>query len=225
MIVNMLLKNKIGITQTKIAYVATTTNEKPYPWSLYNGAAIQADANAFGGSSLRLDGTNDYAAADPGDAAFNLVNAAAWTVEGWVALDNPNAVQGLFYNGATNDNNNRIQLGTNGTTGRLTLYLQAGTGTGISYISTTALQAALRHHVAICKNNDDVYLFIDGQLEASGTYTSPISVNRLIAYIGLFRTGGALQYAAGNFDDWRITNGVARYAANFAPPIAPYPNS
>jgi hypothetical protein len=60
-------------------------------------------------------------------------------------------------------------------------------------------------------------LFADGVLAASGAGTE-ISTLPTTFYIGFHRSGGLQRYFAGYIDDFRVTNGVARYTANFTPP-------
>jgi len=67
-------------------------------------------------------------------------------------------------------------------------------------------------------------LFLNGTLEASGTssvnfYETAQALGRVYA-----TSTGTTQYLNGYLDDVRVTNGVARYTANFTPPTTAFPN-
>lgn len=173
-----------------------------------SSGSIVNDALAFGGKSMRVSGGRAYALNSPTNAAYSLTTLSKWTLEGWVRLDDVNTPQGIWFAGNITSNNNRVQLGTSGTTGTFTLYLQGATGTGLSLNSAPAvLTSGQRHWVEVNRDGNLYRLFIDGVLVVSGTYTSAMSAAGTL-YIGVARSGGVELPALGNFDDWRYTVGV-----------------
>ena len=96
-------------------------------------------------------------------------------------------------------------------------------------MSTAALSINTWYHIAVVRNSTTFYMFVNGVQVA--TYTSSAAVTAATAntiYVGGYSQSTATAVArsiAGYLDDVRITNGIARYTANFTPPTAPFPNS
>ena len=72
-------------------------------------------------------------------------------------------------------------------------------------------------HVAICVQNNNAVLYVDGISVASRTLNPMIPTTFPYSRI---TSGGGL--GTDYIDDLRITKGVARYTANFTPPAAPF---
>ena len=81
-------------------------------------------------------------------------------------------------------------------------------------------------HVAGVKYGTSLSVFLNGSKGATvGTLAgNPVGPNGRLAVgrVGEYSGG---QYMIGNVDEFRITQGVARYTADFTPPAAPFPNS
>jgi len=67
------------------------------------------------------------------------------------------------------------------------------------------------YHVAVVRSGSSVSLYIDGILIGTETYSGSISS----------RTGNIGDAFKGYIQDFRVTNGLARYTANFTPPSSP----
>jgi len=83
------------------------------------------------------------------------------------------------------------------------------------------------YHVAVARSSGTTKLFINGTQSGSSyadsnNYVSPAYVNigQYMSSDGVFYTG---EWLNGYIDDLRITNGVARYTANFTPPTSAFP--
>lgn len=76
------------------------------------------------------------------------------------------------------------------------------------------------HHIALVRNSDDLTIYVDG-------FGSNVIVSGTIPQSGNTLTLGANdlleECMKGYIDYFRITKGVARYTADFTPPIEPYP--
>jgi hypothetical protein len=109
------------------------------------------------------------------------------------------------------------------TSGNLTYYVQTTTGVFESVATAAGLiTAGTWSYVTVVRNVNLVTIYVNGISAASGT----ISLSPTLAsntYIGFVRSGAALRYYQGYINDYRITNGVARYTSNFQPPVAPLP--
>jgi hypothetical protein len=65
-------------------------------------------------------------------------------------------------------------------------------------------------------------MFINGALEASGTYTGSYNAANGGLRLGWGGWDGANGYFAGYLQNVRITKRLARYTANFTPPTAEF---
>jgi len=95
---------------------------------------------------------------------------------------------------------------------------------GNNFVQTSSTIAVGQfYHVAVVRSGSSVSLFVDGVLAGSQTY-SGTSQSRT-EYIG----GNFVQNTNGGFkgyiDEFRLTNGVARYTSNFTPPTAAFSNT
>ena len=81
---------------------------------------------------------------------------------------------------------------------------------------------------AVCRSGTDILIFADGVVVHT-LYNAPMYANTLTK----LTTGGFFDWVAtdardrtavGVIDEFRITNGVARYTKNFTPPNRPFPN-
>lgn len=186
------------------------------------GGDVQLDTEQkkFGTASAIFDGTGDYIAYNP---AWGNIGAASsvWTIEGWFRFPSLASSQGLFFSGNTGSNENRVQAAI--ISGNLNLYLQPAFGSQTLNGSTT-VTADTWHHLAFCRDETDLYIFLNGNLEdstSSAVGTGAPSDFR----IGQRRSGGQMASMTGWIDDFRITWGVCRYTSSFTPPNAPFPNS
>jgi hypothetical protein len=190
----------------------TFTDEKGKTWTRSGDAQISTAQSKFGGASALFDGTGDYLSANHAD--LNLLGASKWTVEMFVYINSLAASKtGLFYNGDPASNSNRIQVQVD-TTGYVALYIEGGTGTGISIVTgAAAVSSGQWHHIVAQRDGTATSVYIDGVLAASGSYSSTLTGNQN-AYIGLTRNAGVLLPMNGYIDDVRVTVGVARYAGS-----------
>jgi hypothetical protein len=189
------------------AYDATTINDM----ETVGDAKVSTAVSKFGGSSMYFDGTGDWLTT-PSSSSFNL-SSGNWTVEGWyypTAYSGSNNV--IFYLGASSGD--KLVVATIGTSGYL-YYLLNGS---VVVSSTTAGSLNTWSHFALVKNGSTTTLYLNGT--SLGTTTSvPTSSSKSLT-IGTDAGGAVYQ---GYIDDFRVTNGVARYTANFTPPTAAFP--
>jgi len=91
------------------------------------------------------------------------------------------------------------------------------TGTTIQRSATAILDNAW-HHVAITRASNVYRMFFDGVQQGADVS----DVNSLTSTRNLLISGGLYGNYNGRMADMRITDSVARYIANFTPPIAPF---
>ena len=181
----------------------TDSSQTPKVVSVASGAPrISTAQSKFGGASVHTNGGSIKATIPP-------LALRDFTVEFFV-LRVTGTDRALFDIG-----NNQLLL-LQGSTG---LRLYDG-GTVIP--SATMLSTSFMEHVALVRQSGAFKLFHQGVLLGSATKAINFAS-------GLFTLGGWNAYASENlngyFDEVRITDGVARYTANFTPPTGPFLNS
>ncbi len=103
-------------------------------------------------------------------------------------------------------------------------YAEISAGRCISFVAATPVVATLPlgewAHVAICRESGSTKIFLNGTLIDSTNYHTLSGGNKI--YFGTYSYG--LNFGPNCYlDEFRITNGVARYSGNFNPPTEPFP--
>ena len=112
-------------------------------------------------------------------------------------------------------------------TGSGTFSLRATSGTSGSttqIIAGGAFLANTWYHVAIVRDGTTYELYVDGISKGTGTYGTATHYDSSydVTIGSLSNNGTSASYPwSGYIQDFRITNGYARYTANFTPPSAP----
>lgn len=187
-----------------------------------NSAALDTEQIKFGSSSLRLTrASNDYIwYADSDDWYFN----ADFTVELWFRLASGALGQLRSIIGQIDVEENNywgIHLNADNTVSF------TGIDTGVQYPAiglqtTTAIVSGQWYHVAVSRQANSWYLFLNGALEASTTEAK--TVDNLASTLNIGQNFPAAGWWAwdGWIDEVRITKGKAVYASAFAAPDSAY---
>ena len=178
--------------------------------------ATNTSNRKYGNASLELNGSSAYANT-PDSPSFNF-GAADFTIECWTYLNAAPTTAYAFIGHRTSDT---AGIG-------VALYTDSAPSSGLSfsYNGTTfnfctvneALPTGVWLHLAACRSGSEIMFFINGVLKQTtsvGTnalFDSPASLS-----IGSCNTTPNY-FLNGYIDDVRITKGVARYPASFAPP-------
>jgi hypothetical protein len=175
-------------------------------WTASGDAKLTTSEFRFGGASLNLDGTGDWA--DSSASAGYSFGTGDFTIEGWFR---PESISG-----------NRFLWGHH--TGWGT-YLSGPTilvFNGSTNIINTTFAWAIGswYHVALTRSGSTIRIFVNGTLISFATNNTDFNTTN-------FRIG-AQTNGAGNFqgqiDEFRVTKGVARYTSGFTPIPAPFPD-
>ena len=192
----------------------TITDSSPSPKTVTpagNAQISTAIADPFGSSTgvIAFDGAGDYLS-----TTLPIFGVNDFTIESWVRFTSF-ANYRMFYDSRINDPDSLgFVWGTNAA-GQLFIY-QGG-----FVLTTGALSLNTWTHVALTRASGVWRIFVNGTLQA-GTYTSFGNLTRTAARLGI--DWATLYGMNGYFDDYRITNDLARYTANFTPPTAPFPD-
>jgi len=173
-----------------------------------------------GGASFAAAGTSYLATPSAPEFA---IGSNSFTVEAWIypqPLANPAATQGIVTQ----------QLFTTTIEGGLCLCVQNGQLIGnltdasgnVTGVTGPTLVANAWSHVALVGTPGTLTLYVNGQSVGSTPRGAAQNNSPLPLTVGADASGAGI--FAGDIDEVRFTNGVARYSANFSP-SAPYPDT
>ena len=180
--------------------------------TLAGNAKLSTGQAKFGNTSMVFDGTGDYAFA-PHNSIYNL--SGDFTVELWAYISSNNTTSligkwaGSNYAWIVQDLVTSLRFYT-GNSGSI--------GTGYSFSWSRNLNQW--YHIAITRSGTTIRAFQDGVLLGTGTNSDNLSSSDSLN-IG-YNKDGSIQHFNGYLDDVRITNGLARYTANFTAPAEPF---
>lgn len=171
-------------------------------------AKISTAQSKFGGASGAFDGTGDYLSCTLGALGTN-----DFTIETWVRMTSFANYRMLYESRIADGDLSGFVWGVNAS-GQLFVYL------GAFVLTAGTLTANTWAHVALTRASGTWRMFIDGTL-LTGTYSNAGNISRTAVRIGM--DWATLYGYDGYLDDYRITNGVARYTASFTAPTSAFP--
>ena len=176
----------------------------------------------YNDTSVRFDGNGDYIL-----CGENYLGSANFTAEMWwypTSTARQALVHGSFgydyswgidYSSTATNQKIGIWASSNGTGWNIANSDGGGNGIGSETITQNAW-----NHIALTRSGTTLRLFVNGVLdvEVTGFSGTIASKTTNIPIIGSWWNN--IYYNSGYIEDFRITNGVARYTANFTPPTA-----
>lgn len=187
-----------------------------------------ANQNTKYTSNIVLDGGAEYVFFYPETGSYHSAVTGDFTVETWIKLDSNTITYPYLWivRNSSNTSGPRInaRFGDSGFGYHLQFELN-GTGVANVYsVSLTQSNFSYYRHVALTRSNGIVRCFVDGTQRSFGTGANPssfpsntISFSNSITSIDQIYIGYAVD---GQMEDFRFTNGLARYTSNFTPPTA-----
>ena len=179
-----------------------------------NDARVVTSTYKYGSGSYYFDGTGDYLLVASNDL-FNF-GTGDFTIEVWAYINSINLYAGFI---------DTRTLGATLQNWVFGVYASGGNKLDFIYGSTRLTSAATAStgqwtHFAVTRSSGTIRLFINGVVDINtATYTSAINASRTQPVVGAVIDP---YYLNGYIDDLRITNGYARYTANFTAPTAPF---
>ena len=160
----------------------------------------------------------------PDQGQFDL-STNDFTIEGWVyrySVSSNNTFRNIFGKRRGSGGLVRYVYFTLYTGNRFFFY---GTSTGSSWDIASGLDTGVAlgadtwTHYAVCRQGSSIRIFIAGTLATTITTTASI-LNDSTAPFQIGTDGSANAFDGGRLAGIRVTNGTARYTANFTPPTA-----
>ena len=184
-------------------------------------AKTQSSVVKYGTGALQFNGTTDYLTV-PSNAAFAF-GTGDFTIEGWMYNATPSAYAGLFSSYPSTGTVPGAAINIRNT-GIVEFNIGYVMGSVNVVTSTAAISANTWTHLAAVRSNGSMMLFVNGVLQ--GTLANSTNISYPSAIVGRYYIDGTSQYFLnGYIDDLRVTNGVARYTANFTAPTSALPNN
>jgi hypothetical protein len=177
-----------------------------------NDAKIITSTKKFGTGSLSFDGTGDYLYVP---SSPNLTLSYNFTIEGWAYL-NASGNYRFFTVGDT--------IGSSG----IEIYVSSGNwvvySNGATRITGSSATREVWTHLAVVRSGSTVTLYVNGTASGS-TWTSSATFSGA-CYVGAeYYNSSVTADTNGYIDDFRITNGYARYTTTFAVPTVAFPTA
>jgi hypothetical protein len=175
-------------------------------------AQISTSVKKYGSGSLSFDGSGDWLTI-PYNPTHNF-GTGDFTIEGWFYL---NSLAASYYVpcgtwSAASSDEWLIQIQNNGSIRFLT--------TAGSTFYSAGITSSTWYHIAAVRSGSTLTLYVNGTSVGSYTCTNSIGSTSKTLYVG---TQGGTWDWNGYIDDFRITNGYARYTSNFTPPTLALP--
>lgn len=203
------------------------TDLKGHAVTLTGNAARSATQSKFGGYSAVFDGTGDYLTTPYVAADFNWWTGS-FTLECWVFASSFSTWQysdGTYLHAKLIGNTAIAAQASYWSFGPLSsgvVQFRYWNGASVTVASTATVVTEQWNHLALVVSGGRINIYVNGvglaaPVAISGT---PQSSTTYPLAIGVYNNSCLL----GHIDDLRITNGVARYTANFTPPAAAFPH-
>jgi hypothetical protein len=179
-------------------------------------AQVSTSVKKYGTGSIAFDGTTDglVLASNPPQ-----VLSGNFTIEGWVYLNNTTGLQTII--GRWQGSNQEYLLWV--VSGVVQFYFGAFSVATPLITASSSLSATTWTHIAAVRNGSTFTVYINGTSAGTATNSSAMTVTTAATTVGSLEPGYSGYDLTGYIDDLRVTNGFARYTANFTPPTAALP--
>jgi len=182
-------------------------------------AKISTTTVKFGTGSMSFDGSSSSYIQVP-YYEVPALRSTNWTIEGWIY---PTATGGgILAQGTTGGSNAVIAISF--ASGGNTVHVQGstnGTSYTLDFTTSTSLSLNTWTHLAVVNNGGTVTCYIGGVSSGSASFTGSLKASAAPLIIGSTSNSSGTTMT-GFIDELRISYGVARYTANFAPPTSAF---
>ncbi len=211
----MLHNDDVGLSDSSIT---------PKTMSLNGDVARSAAQSVFGGFAAVFDGAGDSISTSTNISDFNFTTSD-WTIDGRIWNVNENVTHTIWGDDDAGGNVQSTKLIWRGSvlsTLRLFVVFTVGGTVSIDHQNTLAVGAW--GHVAAVRNGNEIALYLDGVKSSStinATGKTVVDLGTSSFFVG--RAGSyAGDYHNGYIDEFRVSNGIARWTTDFTPPTSAY---
>jgi len=183
-------------------------------------AQLSTTQKKFGTTSMYFDGSGFLTATTTTPSQNFQFGSGDFTVEFWMYTSASVNLQGIC--ALPHNASNYASVLVYGGGSNIIYFYSSSAGTSwdvANGIIIGTLNLNDWNHVAISKQGSSIRLFLNGTLNNTVTYSGAFSGTYTTAQIG--DTASNNNYV-GYIDEFRVTNGIARYTANFTPPTAAF---
>jgi hypothetical protein len=194
------------------------------------GRTISAAGNAqlsttdqkFGTACGLFDGSGDYISTP--HTSDLLLATGDFTIEFWIRFTSVSAAVIIGHKAESSSDFYPWQTFKNGSNQIRFRGFDTGPSTLVfDLTSVNTVSANIWYHIAFTRAGNTFRMFLDGNEEASSSYSGALFSNATAMVWGAYTNPAAAM--DGRLDDLRITAGVARYTGNFTPPTQAFPDS
>jgi len=208
--------------RTMLHFDTDFTDESSIIWTGVGTPTVSTAQSKFGGKSLLLNGTSQYLAT-PSFTGFDF-GTADFTIDWW-EYRTDSGTKGVFANSSITSAGYPFYVGqSNGS--NVIYYLSSNNSSwdianGVT-MGTIILNAWT--HYALVRSGTSIKSYQNGVLKSTTASSSAIASSIGTATLGglMVSTSSFTQGFAGYIDEFRISKGVARWAAAFTPPTLAY---
>lgn len=210
-------------TDTSTTITDSNAGGSAHTWTANGNAQIDTAAFKFGGASLLCDGTGDYVTT-PDSTDFTL-GTNDFTADCWFNCTATGGSDRHLWGQVANGLGASVSIRAQRTTANV-IQARASIGGSPQIITgTTQFTDVLNtgwHHMAFVRTGNTLKLFIDG-VQEGGDLSVSGSVNDSTNNWSVGRAGeNTTDTWQGWIDEFRLSNGVARWTTTFTPPTAEY---
>jgi len=183
-------------------------------------AQVDTAQYKFASGSLLLDGTGDYLSI-PDDADW--VFSGDFTIDGWVRWGAVPTTYTHLFSSSLKDTNGVSILFDDSTTIRALFGNAAGDGWQFNVTAAiTEMTTGAWYHFAYVRSGTTVKVYWQGTAVITQT-----GISNTPAHTGIFAIGAGYDTTPSRFlngwiDEFRVSNGIARWTDNFTSPTEPY---
>lgn len=206
----------------------SSSHNRTIAFSGGTGAQLDTSMTLLNGACLQLaGGTGDFIYAPNAVLHFG---ASDFTVECWVRANTiPGSGEATIISNYGSSGSRGFDIRFASASGGILSSRWSFDGaTDAGFASgPSAVVANTVYHIAVVRHGGSITAYLNGVGGTPNTTlgTTAISASAMGAYIGVTPDSPTVWAFDGRIDELRITNGFARYTANFTPPTAPFPNT
>ncbi len=182
--------------------------------TLIGDPTVDTSKSRFYGKSIAFNGDDGLSFAGDADFDWGTYTSGTdgdFTLETWIKFNNIGA-SGSIFDFVDNDGNNSPAGSWFFSSSRGLEWYLGGSNVAIA---PAKFSSNAWHHIALVRTGGNLKHFLDGKIEASGSFTGQCGISNKALTIGKFASSSI--FFNGSINDFRIYKGVAKYTADFIP--------